>query len=173
MQAAAGPRGMRKAASSVDDYIEAFPSGRQRTLKTVRATIRKAAPDAVEGISYGMPGYKLEGALVYFAGFKDHWSLFALPQAQTVFKKELAPYRTTKGTAQFPWDEPVPVRLIARITKYRAQENRADAEAKRSAKDAAKGATRRAAKRPVKGAAERRRAPSPPRKTMRKRTARR
>lgn len=127
---------MRAAFDTVADYIAAFPADRRRTLKAVRATIRKAAPDAEEGIRYGMPGYKLDGPLLYFAGFKDHWSLFALPNTQKAFRKELAPYKTTKGTAQFPWDAPVPVRLIAKITRFRAAENRAEAEAKAARKAA-------------------------------------
>jgi uncharacterized protein YdhG (YjbR/CyaY superfamily) len=109
---------------SVDEYIAAQEEGVQRVLKRVRATIRKALPDADEVISYSIPAYKLKGRIVvYFAGWKEHFSLY--PVTGTLleeFKDELAGYETSgKGTVRFPYTKP-PLALIERLTKFRAEE---------------------------------------------------
>ena len=108
--------------NAVDEYIAAQPEALRPKLEQVRAAIRRAVPEAVEGIGYGMPGYKLNGRpLLYFAGFKQHYSLFAA--SGTFFaslEQELKDYEQRKGTIRFPLDEPVPVRLISRIAKLRA-----------------------------------------------------
>lgn len=114
---------MQKGApKSVDDYIAAQPEAMRPKLEQVRAAIRKAVPDAVEGIGYGMPGYKLGGKpMLYFAGFKQHYSLFAA--SGTFFAAlgdELQGYELRKGTVHFPLTKPVPVKLISRIAKLRA-----------------------------------------------------
>src|SRR5690349_20034104 len=107
---------------SVDEYIAAQPEAVRPKLEQVRATIRKAVPEAVEGIGYRMPGYKLGGKpMLYFAGFKGHYSLFA---ASGTFFAELADelkgYEMRKGTVHFSLTKPVPVKLIGRIAKLRA-----------------------------------------------------
>ncbi len=105
--------------NAVDEYIAAQPEALRPKLEQVRAAIRRAVPEGVEGIGYGMPGYKLNGRpLLYFAGFKQHYSLFAA--SGTFFaslEQELKNYEQRKGTIHFPLDEPVPVRLISRIAK--------------------------------------------------------
>src|SRR5580700_10796749 len=107
---------------SVDEYIAAQPEVLRPKLEQVRAAIRKAVPEAVEGIGYRMPGYKLHGKpLLYFAGFKEHYSLFAA--SGTFFaalEGELRGYELRKGTVHFPLTKPVPVKLIGRIAKLRA-----------------------------------------------------
>src|SRR5438270_4357363 len=107
---------------SVDEYIAAQPEAVRPKLERVRATIRRAVPEAVEGIGYRMPGYKLYGKpMLYFASFREHYSLFAA--SGTFFatlKDELSGYELRKGTVQFPLTKPVPVKLISRITKLRA-----------------------------------------------------
>jgi uncharacterized protein YdhG (YjbR/CyaY superfamily) len=107
---------------TVEQYIAAQPEALRPKLEQVRTTIRKAVPQAVEGIGYRMPGYKLHGRpLLYFAGFKEHYSLFAA--SGTFFaalEDELRGYELRKGTIHFPLDKPVPVKLIARIAKLRA-----------------------------------------------------
>lgn len=107
---------------TVDEYIAAQPEAVRPKLEQVRAAIRKAVPEAVEGIGYRMPGYKLRGKpMLYFAGFKEHYSLFAA--SGTFFAQlaeELAGYEVRKGTVHFPLGKPVPVRLITRIAKLRA-----------------------------------------------------
>jgi len=108
--------------SSVDEYLAAQPEAVRRKLEQVRAAIRKAVPDAVEGIGYRMPGYKLNGKpLLYFAGFQKHYSLFAA--SGTFFAtlaEELKGYELRKGTIHFDLTKPVPVKLIAQIAKLRA-----------------------------------------------------
>ena len=107
--------------NSVDEYIAAQPEALRPKLEQVRAAIRRAVPKAVEGIGYRMPGYKLHGKpMLYFAGFKEHYSLFAA--SGTFFaalEDELGGYELRKGTVQFPLTKSVPVKLIARIAKLR------------------------------------------------------
>jgi uncharacterized protein YdhG (YjbR/CyaY superfamily) len=110
------------APKSVDEYIAAQAEAVRAKLEQVRAAIRKAVPDAVEGIGYRMPGFKLHGKpLLYFASFKEHYSLFAA--SGTFFaalEDELSGYELRKGTVHFPLTKPVPVKLISRIAKLRA-----------------------------------------------------
>ena len=102
---------MDKAATvsaSVDQYIAGFPPDMQPLLKKVRAAIRKAAPNAEEVISYRIPAYRQAGMLIFFAGFKKHIGLYPAPCDAPELKKALAPYRSTKTTARFPLDRPIP-----------------------------------------------------------------
>ena len=109
---------------SVDEYIQSFPADIQLLLECVRAVIRKNAPEAVEGISYGMPAYKMNGKpLVYFAGFKNHIGFYALPTAHSQFAEELSGYKQGKGSVQFPLNKPVPLDLIGRIVAFRVNVN--------------------------------------------------
>ena len=107
---------------SVDEYIAAQPEMLRPKLEQVRAAIRRAVPEAVEGIGYRMPGYKLHGKpMLYFAGFQEHYSLFAA--SGTFFAalaEELSGYELRKGTVRFPLTQRVPVSLIGRIAKLRA-----------------------------------------------------
>ena len=109
---------------SVDEYMAAQPDAVRGLLRRVRDTIRKALPRAEEVISYNIPAYKVDGGTVlYFAAWKEHYSLYpAGGRLVTAFKDELAPYEISKGTIRFPLAEDVPVRLIARIAKFRAKE---------------------------------------------------
>jgi len=116
-------RGMKQSVpKSVDEYIAAQPEAVRPKLEQVRAAIRRAVPEAVEDIGYRMPGYKLHGkSMLYFAGFKEHYSLFAA--SGTFFaalEDELRGYELRKGTVHFPFTKPVPVKLISRIAKLRA-----------------------------------------------------
>jgi uncharacterized protein YdhG (YjbR/CyaY superfamily) len=109
---------------NVDEYIAAQPEAAQAALKLVRSTLRRALPKAEEVISYRIPAYKLHGGIVlYFAGWKQHYSLYpAGARLVAAFKNELAPYQLSKGTIRFPLSQPVPVKLIERIARFRAQE---------------------------------------------------
>ena len=109
---------------SVDEYIASQPEAVQSTLKRVRSTIRKAVPRAKEVISYNIPTYKLhDRPVLYFAGWKQHFSLYpATERVVAAFKEQLAPYKVQKGTIRFPLSQPVPVKLIGRIAKFRARE---------------------------------------------------
>ena len=115
---------------NVDEYIAGFPKATQKLLKQLRTTIKKAAPEAEEVISYQMPAYNLYGKLVYFAGYEKHIGFYPMPSAIENFKKQLDNYNTSKGTVQFPLDEPLPLSLITKITVFRAKENLAAAELK-------------------------------------------
>ena len=109
---------------SVDEYIASQPEAAQGVLERVRSAIRKAVPKAGEVISYKIPTYRLHsGAVLYFAGWKQHYSLYpATERVVAAFKDELAPYEVNKGTIRFPLSRPVPVKLIGRIAKFRAKE---------------------------------------------------
>jgi uncharacterized protein YdhG (YjbR/CyaY superfamily) len=109
---------------SVDAYIRSFPTLTAKRLKAIRAIIKKTAPKAEEKIAYGMPAYKLAGRpLVYFATFQKHIGFFPTPSAVVHFKRELASYKTSKGTIQFPHDEPLPLPLIKKIVSFRVKES--------------------------------------------------
>jgi uncharacterized protein YdhG (YjbR/CyaY superfamily) len=108
---------------TIDEYINAFPEDIQIVLEKMRQTIRKAAPESIEAISYQMPGFKLNGSLVWFAAFKNHIGFYPTPSGIEFFKKELSPYKTSKGTVQFPLDKPVPYDLVKKIVLFRVNEN--------------------------------------------------
>ena len=94
-------------------------------LQRIRTAIKSAAPDAVEGIAYGMPAYKLNGKpLVYFAAFPKHIGFYATPEAHEEFAAELAKYKQGKGSVQFPLDQPIPYELIAVMIIYKADQLR-------------------------------------------------
>jgi uncharacterized protein YdhG (YjbR/CyaY superfamily) len=124
-------RSSRKAPKDIDEYIAGFPEDVQAILQKVRATIRAAAPEAEETISYQMPSFRLKGYLVYFAAHKSHIGLYPAPSGIEEFMQELSPYVGGKGSVRFPLDRPIPYDLIARIVKFRAEENLAKAEAKK------------------------------------------
>jgi uncharacterized protein YdhG (YjbR/CyaY superfamily) len=111
---------------AVDDYIAGFPPGVQRRLKEIRSIIRKAAPRAEEVMSYGIPAFKLNGPLVYFAGFREHVGLYPVTRVvREKLEKVLAPYtpKDTKATVRFSLDKPIPRTLVSRIVKVRIREN--------------------------------------------------
>ena len=113
-----------KIAKSVEAYIKMYPPAVQKRLKQLRQAIRKTAKSAVESISYGMVGYKLAGRpLVYFGGFKKHLGFFAMPSARSYFKKELSKYQGGKSAVQFQNDEPLPLKLVEKLVKFRMKEN--------------------------------------------------
>ena len=112
-----------KKPANIDEYIGAFPNDVQEILEKIRATIQKAAPDAKEKISYSMPAFEQNGIVVYFAAFKNHIGLYALPSGHETFKEELSKYKSGKGSVQFPLDQPMPFDLITKIVKFRVKEN--------------------------------------------------
>jgi uncharacterized protein YdhG (YjbR/CyaY superfamily) len=109
---------------SVDEYIAAQPEAVKGTLERVRRAIREAVPEAEETISYKMPTYEVDGGpVLHFAGWKRHYSLYpAGRRLVEAFQDELAPYEVNKGTIRFPLFQPVPVKLIGRMAKFRAKE---------------------------------------------------
>jgi len=113
----------RKPSKSIDGYIARHPKNVQRLLRQLRLTIKKAAPQAGEKISYGIPTFTLNGNLVHFGGFKDHVSFFPTSSGITAFLKALKAYKVSRGTVQFPLDEPLPLALVSRMVKFRVKEN--------------------------------------------------
>jgi uncharacterized protein YdhG (YjbR/CyaY superfamily) len=115
------------APTSVEDYLAAVPEEPRATLEKLRRTIKAAAPDATETISYQMPAFKDDGRfLVSYAAFKDHCSLF--PASEAVIQalgEELKPYFSGKGTIRFHADRPLPAALVRKIVKVRLEENAA------------------------------------------------
>lgn len=113
----------RKKFGTMDEYISSFPEEVQVILKDIRETIRETAPGAEEAISYGIPTFKLNGNLVHFAAFKNHIGFYPAPSGIEAFRKEISRYQHSKGTVQFPIDEPIPFDMIRRIVRFRVKEN--------------------------------------------------
>lgn len=110
--------------NQIDQYIAQFPEEVQHQLQEIREIVKKAAPEAVEQMAYGMPGYKSNGKpLVYFAGYKNHIGFYATPSGHAQFAAELSKYKQGKGSVQFPLDQPMPYELIERIVRFRVKEN--------------------------------------------------
>ena len=114
----------RTKAKSIDEYIARFPADVQDILEKIRTTIRNAAPDAQETISYGMPTFTLKGYLVYFAAYKKHIGFYPAPIGIEEFKDDIAEYEAGKGTLQFPLNKPIPYDLIRKIVIFRVKEER-------------------------------------------------
>jgi uncharacterized protein YdhG (YjbR/CyaY superfamily) len=122
------------APENIDEYIAACPPEVQAILQKVRLAIRKAAPRAVEKISYKMPAFALEGDLIYFAAFKKHIGVFPPVRGDDKLRKALARYRGQKGNLKFPLDEPMPYDLIRQVVKFRVKEHREALQSKRKQK---------------------------------------
>jgi len=116
--------------TTIDEYIAGFPPDIQEKLNKLRATIRAAAPEAGEKISYQMPTFTLHGNLVHFAAFKNHIGFYPTPSGIEQFDKALSSYKRSKGAVQFPLDQPIPYEVVSRIVKFRLQENLEKAAAK-------------------------------------------
>lgn len=109
---------------NMDDYVGRFPQHVQQRLTKMRATIRKAAPKAQETISYGMPAFRLDGILVWFAAHQRHIGFYPRASGITAFKSELSEYKVAKGSVQFPLDKPLPLALVRRMVRFRVKEER-------------------------------------------------
>ena len=107
----------------IDQYISTFPENVQPLLQQMRQTIQRAAPAATEAIKYGIPTFILNGNVAHFGGYKSHIGFYPAPKGIEAFKEETAQYETGKGTLQFPFDKPLPLDLVTRIVKFRAQDN--------------------------------------------------
>ncbi|MCK0192119.1 DUF1801 domain-containing protein [Arenibacter sp. F20364] len=114
---------LNRRTKEVTDYIANCPLATQEVLEQLRSTIKKAAPEAEELISYKMPAYKCYGVLDYFAAYKDHIGFYATPTGHKEFERDLKPYKQGKGSVQFPLNQPLPWPLITRIVKFRVKEN--------------------------------------------------
>jgi uncharacterized protein YdhG (YjbR/CyaY superfamily) len=107
---------------NINEYIASFPESTQELLEQVRATIQKAAPEAIAAIKYAMPTFVLNGKnLVHFAAYKNHIGFYATPSGHEEFKAALSPYKSGKGSVQFPIDAPMPLELIGRMVEFRVK----------------------------------------------------
>ncbi len=118
---------------NIDQYISGFPEPVCDMLQQMRSIIAKAAPEAEEVISYGMPAFRLDGALVYFAAFKNHLGFYPTSSGIRNFTDDLKLYKTSKGAVQFPYDRPLPKALITKIVKFRVRENKEKVMMKKAA----------------------------------------
>ena len=116
--------------ASIDEYIATFPEDIQKILEELRATIKAAAPDATEKISYQMPTFFLKGNLVHFAALKHHIGFYPTPSGIEAYKNELSRYESSKGAVRFPIDEPLPLELVRKVVQFRVAENLRKAEQK-------------------------------------------
>ena len=107
---------------TIDEYHQCFDAAIQKKLQQLRMAIQKSAPQATEGISYGMPAFKLKKPLAYYAVNKNHIGFYPTPNPILHFAKELASYKTSKGAVQFPLDQPLPLSLITEMVLFRANE---------------------------------------------------
>jgi uncharacterized protein YdhG (YjbR/CyaY superfamily) len=114
----------RRAPKTIDEYIDRCAPQAQPLLRRVRAMIAKAAPDATETISHGMPAFKLRRIVVYFAAFKRHIGLYPPVKGDAALEKAVARYAGEKGNLRFPLEQKIPYALIARIVKFRASQSR-------------------------------------------------
>lgn len=114
---------MKTTFKDIDEYIAIQTPEVQTLLEQLRQTIKKAAPEAEEVISYGMPAFKYHGMLVYFSAYKNHIGFYATPTGHSEFKEELSVYKQGKGSVQFPLNKPLPLDLISRIVQFRAKQN--------------------------------------------------
>lgn len=125
-----------KGFTSIDEYIATFPPDIQQLLQTMRETIRAEAPGATERISYQMPTFYQHGNLVHFAALKGHIGFYPTSSGVAAFERELGSYASTKGAVRFPLDQPLPLDLVRRITRFRVRENQERAAAKAGKKRA-------------------------------------
>lgn len=119
------------APQNIDEYIAGFPKDVQEILETIRTTVKRAAPNAEEGISYKMPAFFLKGQyLIYFAAYKKHIGLYPVPFGDAKFNEEVSAYQAGKGTLQFSLNKLIPYKFISKVVKVRAKESLAKAVAK-------------------------------------------
>jgi uncharacterized protein YdhG (YjbR/CyaY superfamily) len=109
--------------NNIDEYISGFPEEIQEIMEQLRVTIKKVAPQANEVISYGMPAFKLNGILVWFAAHTKHLGFYPKVSGIEVFREELSSYKCSKGAIRFPFDKPLPQELITKIVEFRVAEN--------------------------------------------------
>ena len=118
-------------AKDFEAYAKRFPRDVQQRLRAMRRAIREAAPEATETISYKMPAFRLDGIVVWFGAHASHIGFYPGASGIAAFAKELSAYKSAKGSVRFPFDEPLPLALVARIVKFRVEEQRAKRAKKR------------------------------------------
>ena len=119
---------------TIEAYIAQFPSDVQKILQKIRTIVQLAAPGATEAIKYQIPTFVLNGNLVHFAAYANHIGFYPTPSGIEKFKNELSPYKSAKGSVQFPLDQAIPFSLIKKIVKFRVKESCEKAEKRASKK---------------------------------------
>ena len=114
---------VRAAPKNIDKYIASFPPDVRAILERIRLTIRDAAPDAQETISYKIPTFTLNGTLAHFAAFKRHIGFYPPVRGDARLEKAASIYAGEKGNLRFPLDQPIPYRLVERLVKLRVKQN--------------------------------------------------
>lgn len=110
--------------NSVDEYISTFPEDTQKALEEIRATIKATVPAAEEFISYNMPAFKVNGEYFsHFSAWKNHIGMYPIPEGNEAFQKEVQKYKGAKSSLNFPLDEPMPLKFIVKVVKFRIAEN--------------------------------------------------
>jgi uncharacterized protein YdhG (YjbR/CyaY superfamily) len=160
-------RGRTAAPETVEAYLAATPPTVRRLLARLRAIVREEAPEATERIAYGMPAFELGGPLVYFAAFPGHIGFYALPSGTAAFRAELAPYRSGKGSVQFPLPGEPPWALVRAMVRFRVEESAAKARGGSARKPRGRAAGERRPAAPAKKVS-RRAAPAPGRAAPRR-----
>ena len=120
--------------TTIDEYIALFPADIRDRLEAIRSAIHDAAPEAAEKISYQMPTFHQQGNVVHFAAFTNHIGFFPGASGVAAFANRLTAYKTSKGTIQFPNKQPLPLELVKEITRWRVEENKRIAEARKRKK---------------------------------------
>ena len=113
----------REQFQNIDEYIASFPENVQHKLKELRGAIKESAPEAEEAFSYGMPSFKLNGILVWFAAYKKHIGFYPTHSGIVAFEEKLSIYKHSKGAVQFPIDGPIPLDIVREIVRFRVEEN--------------------------------------------------
>lgn len=111
------------APKDIDSYIAGFPREVQARLRQMRRLIQDTVPEATETIKYGMPTFDYHGTLVHFAAFVHHIGFYSVPTTHEGFQEDLRGYKVGSGSVQFPFNQALPIELITKIVKHRAQEN--------------------------------------------------
>ena len=148
-------RGRAAAPGTIEAYLAANPPEARRILTRLRRIVREEAPGATERIAYGMPAFELGGPLVYFAAFQGHLGFYALPSGTAAFRAELEPYRSGKGSVQFPLPGEPPWALVRAMVRFRVKENAAKAARKRGPAGPSPKVSRRAGRGPRRAAPRR------------------
>jgi len=123
---------MKKGFTSIDEYIAACPEKTHECLREIRAAIKDTVPNAEEHISYNMPAFKVNGEyFIHFSAWKNHIGMYPIPAGNEAFQKQIEPYRSAKSSLNFPLDQPMPIKLIGKVIKFRIAENLKNAAAKK------------------------------------------
>jgi uncharacterized protein YdhG (YjbR/CyaY superfamily) len=117
--------------TSINEYVSTLPENAQKAMKEIIAVIKTMVPDAEEHISYNMPAFKVNGDFfIHFSAWKNHIGMYPIPEGNEAFQKAVLKYKGAKSSMNFPLDKPMPLKLIAKVVKFRIAENLERSKAK-------------------------------------------